>query len=160
MRNAWGAARSGTDEATLTLRLGNRSWENIPNPAASPSELESALATVSYGFLLESGSLLVLHIGCLSRRTIDNVRHSAHEPSPETRAALELAIQLLDPSHQESIAGWRDSITAEGLAELLVITCQHAQDRLRGRKTWQESERGKLVRYLKELRARLAQPYL
>jgi hypothetical protein len=65
-------------------------------------------------------------------------------------------MQLLNPAHPESIIGWRDSITAEALAELLDITLQDAKARFQGRKTWKEDERTRLVQCLLERRARLS----
>ena len=58
----------------------------------------------------------LLAASCLSRRTIDNVRHGTHEPAAETWSALEVAMELLDPSQEENIAGWRDLVTADELA--------------------------------------------
>jgi hypothetical protein len=85
---------------------------------------------------------------CLSRKTLECVRHTTYDPLPETWSTLELAMHLLAPDHPESIAGWRDLLSAEGLADLLGITQKEAHDRLRGRTTWTESKRTRLVQYL------------
>ncbi|MGO8950083.1 MAG: hypothetical protein ACLQUY_20985 [Ktedonobacterales bacterium] len=98
----------------------------------------------------------LLAASCLSRRTIDNVRHGTHEPSVETWAALELAMQLLNPAHSQSIAGWRDIIAPDELAQLLAIPLQDARKRVQGQQTWRETERAQLILFLTERRARLA----
>jgi hypothetical protein len=61
----------------------------------------------------------LLAASCLSRKTVERVAHADYEPLPEVLAALECAMQLLDPKHPESIAGWRDVLTAEALAAVV-----------------------------------------
>jgi hypothetical protein len=100
----------------------------------------------------------LLAASCLSRRTIEKVGKSDHEPQPETWAALELAMQVLDPNNPNGIAGWREVVTVEELAHLLNVSCVDAQNRLKGRKTWTEYERDRLVDGMIERRARLARP--
>jgi hypothetical protein len=99
----------------------------------------------------------LLVASCLSRRTIERVATSEYGATPDTLAALDLAVQFLDPTYLESIAGWRDVITVEELARLLNISCRDAQDRQKGRKTWRQSERAMLVEYLMIRQARLGQ---
>ena len=98
----------------------------------------------------------LLAASCLSRRTIDHVRYGTHEPAVETWAALERAMQLLDPSEEENIAGWRNLITAEESANVLGCTLKDATKRFQGHQTWSTSERSALLQYLAERRARLA----
>jgi hypothetical protein len=95
----------------------------------------------------------LLAASCLSRKTLERVRHTAYEPLPETWQALELAMHQLAPNHLETIAGWREIVTSEELARLLDTTAQDAHDRLQGRKTWSTSERAQLVLYLRARRA-------
>ncbi|MGO8951510.1 MAG: hypothetical protein ACLQUY_28420 [Ktedonobacterales bacterium] len=95
----------------------------------------------------------LLAASCLSRRTIERVAKSEYEAAPDTLAALELAMQLLDPANPHGIASWREIVTVEELAQLLDTTCQDAQDRIRGRKTWTASERTQLILFLTERRA-------
>ncbi len=84
----------------------------------------------------------------LSRKTIERVAHTAHEPLPETVAALERAMHLLAPDHLESISGWREVVSGEALADLLGITPEQAQERLRGRAMWTTDERARLVQHM------------
>jgi hypothetical protein len=137
-------------------QFGSRNYG--PTEANVPTRQEAArLGQLSSLFDEEMPDLLAA--SCLSRRTIAYARHTVHEPSAETWAALELAMQLLNPTHPESIAGWREIMTCEKLAELLNVPLQDAQDRFRGRKTWRACELTKLVQHLMERRARLAQPF-
>jgi hypothetical protein len=79
---------------------------------------------------------------------VQRVLHSAHEPLPETWAALEAALRLLDPDNTEGIAGWREALSAQALADELGVTVTQAHDRLRGRMTWTDEERARLVRHM------------
>lgn len=97
----------------------------------------------------------LLAASCLSRRTIERAAKSEYEPAPETLAALELAMQLLDPNNLHGIGGWREIVTVEELVLLLKTTAQDAQDRQRGCRTWTDSERTQLVWYLMERRAHI-----
>src|SRR5262245_23820273 len=99
----------------------------------------------------------LLAASCLSRRTLEHVRRTDHrdyEPLPETLEALERAMRLLDPVHPESIAGWRELLSSEELALMMGTTPADAQDRLRGRRTWTEAERARLITSMAARRAR------
>jgi hypothetical protein len=98
----------------------------------------------------------LLAASCLSRSTIARVVKSASEPQPETWEALKLAMELLDPSDPEGIAGWREIITAEELARQLNTSCDDAQSRMKGRTTWRLRERESLCLYMMQRRACLA----
>jgi hypothetical protein len=65
-------------------------------------------------------------------------------------------MQLLDPSHEENIAGWRVLITADELASILGCALKDAKKRFQGRQTWKVSERSALLQYLAERRVHLA----
>ncbi len=98
----------------------------------------------------------LLAASCVARRTINNVRYGTHEPAEETWTALEVAMNLLDPSKKENIVGWRNLITAEELASVLGCTLKDATKRFQGHQTWNTSERTALVHYVAERRVRLA----
>jgi hypothetical protein len=108
----------------------------------------------------------LLAASCLSRKTLERLAHTAYEPLLETRAALDLAMQLLDPEHPKhpkhpkSIASWRDVLMPEELADLLDVTVDNARARFHGKPTWTAGERSKLVRFLQERHARLSQPFV
>jgi hypothetical protein len=70
----------------------------------------------------------LLAASCLSRKTLERMTHTAYQPSPETLAAIEQAMQLLDHDHPQSIAGWRDILTPEALAAVLDPWSEDAQD--------------------------------
>ena len=60
-------------------------------------------------------------------------------------------MQLLDPENRHpSIAGWRDLLTPADLAKLLGITVEQARIRFRGRDTWSEEERARLLIHMVE----------
>jgi hypothetical protein len=82
---------------------------------------------------------------------------TAYEPSPETLAAMEQAMQLLDPDHPQSIAGWREVLTPEGVADLLDVTSDNARAHLRGQRTWTDAERNTLVCHMTDRHAAIAQ---
>jgi hypothetical protein len=98
----------------------------------------------------------LLAASCLSRRTLERMTRTAYEPAHESLAAMEAAMQFLDPNHPQSIAGWREVLTPKGLADLLDMSEGQAQTYLRGRRTWAEAERATLVRFMMERRTRLA----
>jgi hypothetical protein len=151
-RLAQSAAEDTANVVGALEQFGSRDYG--PTEAAAPARPETGrLGKLSSLFDEEMPDLLAA--SCLSRRTIENVQQATHEPAAETWAALELAMQLLDQTYPEYIAGWRDLITAEGLAELLDSTLRDAQARFQGRKTWRATERDKLVQYLAERRSRL-----
>ena len=88
----------------------------------------------------------LLAASCLSRSTLRSVLHDAHEPDSGTVEALHIAVTLLDPeSHHPGIAGWRDLLTPAVLAETLGISIEDARLRFRGRATWTEQERARLI---------------
>jgi hypothetical protein len=127
-------------------------------PTVAPVSADASTARLrQLSSLIDEEMPDLLAASCLSRRSIEYVRHSAHEPTADTLAALELAMHLLDPTSPHGIAGWREIVTVEELAQLLHITVQDAEDRRKGRMTWQLSERALLVLYLTERRTRLAQ---
>jgi hypothetical protein len=100
----------------------------------------------------------MLAASCLSLPTINAVLKSADEVAPHTRDALALAMQLLDPEHPQSIVGWREELNDETLAQLLGVTVQDARKRLRGRATWTEEERARLIHFMSTRRAKLSGP--
>jgi hypothetical protein len=93
----------------------------------------------------------LLAASCLSRYTLQGLLHGAHTPDDQTVAALRRAMQLLDPDGRyPAIAGRRDLLTPASLAEVLGISLEDAQLRFRGRVTWTEGERERLIGHLRE----------
>lgn len=142
-------AQDLTAEETANLvgsreQFGSRNYG--PTVATGPARSSARLWPLSSLFDEEMPDLLAA--SCLSRRTLYNVRHGAHEPSVATWAALERAMQLLAPSHLQGITGWREVVTAEELAHLLNCTCQDALNRLKGRCSWTEQQRARLIEHL------------
>ena len=133
--------------------LGVGAWPDGGTRHATPGTPELGQLTSLFDEELPD----LLAASCLSRRTIDNVRHGTHEPAAETWSALEVAMELLDPSQEENIAGWRDPVTADELASVLGCTPKDATKRFQGRQTWSMSERNVLLQYLVERRAHVAQ---
>ncbi len=88
----------------------------------------------------------LLAASCLSRSTLSSLLHDAHKPDEETLEALRTAMRLLDPDGRcPSIAGWRELLTLVGLADALGVSIEESRLRFRGRVTWTEGERARLL---------------
>jgi hypothetical protein len=87
----------------------------------------------------------------LSRSTLQGLLRGAHSPDEVTLEALRTAMQLLDAERRSpGIAGWRDLLTPAHLAEVLDISVENARLRFRGRVTWSEEERARLLVHMIE----------
>jgi hypothetical protein len=123
--------------------LRSQSYGNAMVARAAPQRSLSALCSESLPDLLAAS--------CLSRVTLQGLLHGAHSPDEVTLEALRTAMQLLDAdSRYPGIAGWRDLLTPANLAELLSISTEDARPRFRGRMTWTEEERARLIVHLIE----------
>jgi hypothetical protein len=131
--------------------------KDTPIPPSKLAQAASVQRRQQLSSLFDEEMPDLLAASCLSRRTLDRATKSDYEPEPETWAALEQAMELLAPSRPESIAGWRDIVTAEKLAELLHVPLDDAKKRFQGRTMWSVSEHEQLLQYLAERRARLTE---
>jgi hypothetical protein len=139
-------------------RIVGSTGDDATSPPSARAGEEAAARRGRLASLFDEAIADLLAASCLSRRTLERVLHDAHEPLPETWEALETALRLLDPSNPEGIAGWREALSVEALAEVLGISPRTAQDRLRGRATWtaQDRLRGRATWTVEE-RTRLVQ---
>ena len=111
------------------------------NAVVPPATLQRQLSA-----LLDEPMPDLLAASCLSRSTINSVLRGAHEPDSGTVKALRIAMSLLDPdSRCPGIAGWRELLTPAHVAEVLGISNEDARLRFRGRVTWTEEERARLL---------------
>jgi len=95
----------------------------------------------------------ILAASCLSLPTINAVLKSECDASPQTRAALAFAMQLLQPDKPQSIAGWREELDVTALADVLGIGEQEAEARIKGRATWTAEQRERLIQFMADLRS-------
>jgi hypothetical protein len=120
--------------------------QSYGNAIAAPIPLQRQLSA-----LLDEPMPDLLAASCLSRSTLNSVLHGAHEPDMGTLEALRTAMPLLDPdSRWPGIPGWRDLLTPAMLAEVLGLSIEDARLRFRGRVTWTEAERARLIVHLVE----------
>jgi len=133
-------------------QFGGRSYgdaETSNGEITAPRENPQVPSGISLSSLFDEDKADILAASCLSLPTVNAVLTSAtYEASPQTQGALALAMQLLDPEHPQSIAGWRDEMSIETLAHLLDISPQDAHNRFQGRATWTEEERARLVCFM------------
>jgi hypothetical protein len=86
---------------------------------------------------------------CLPRSTLYAVRHYTSSPSPQTLAALQEGMRLLDPGGPQCIVGWRPTLaTPEALAEALGCALDRAGLLYAGRERWTSDERAHLVAWM------------
>ena len=81
----------------------------------------------------------------LSPTTIHSLLHAATEATEATIAALEEGMRLLDPDNLQGIAGWREALPPERLADLLGVDLKTARALHQGRRTWTEAQRAQLI---------------
>jgi hypothetical protein len=123
--------------------LRSQSYGNAIVARSAPQRSLSALCSEPLPDLLAAS--------CLSRHTLNSVLHGAHSPDEVTLEALRTAMKLLDPdSRYPGIAGWREMLTPGHLAELLDMSVEDARLRFRGRETWTEEERARLLTHMIE----------
>ncbi len=126
-----------------------RSRRIAPNEVAPPIQLSS---------LIDEDKADILAASCLSLPTINAVLKSEYDESPQTRAALTFAMQLLQPDKPQSLAGWRDELDATALSDVLGIGEQEAKARIKGRATWTAEQREILIRFMADRRAQRNTP--
>ena len=82
---------------------------------------------------------------CLPRSTIRDFTRGSGEPKPGTLEALSHGLGFLNPGNYDTIAGWRERMTAEALATVLGMDLRMASDLYRGKRRWSEEERKRLA---------------
>jgi hypothetical protein len=86
---------------------------------------------------------------CLPRSTLYALRHGTTTPSPQTLAALQEGMHLLDPDNPQSIVGWREALpTQEAVAETLGCGLDRARGLRNGKERWAPEERAKLFAFM------------
>jgi hypothetical protein len=86
---------------------------------------------------------------CLPRSTIRDFTRGSVVPKSGTLEALSRGLRFLDSENSDSIAGWREALTAERLATVLAVDVCTASDLYRGKRRWREEDRARLVAHLR-----------